>query len=230
MHAEADLSRLATAMTGHRASILLALLGGGSLSATEIARQVTISTSLASSHLGKLRDAELVTAETKGRHRLHRIAGPEVAEVIEHMLTLAPARPTAQRLRDHTKAAALARARTCYDHLAGRLGTAVTDAMRDGGLIAPSSEAFHLQGPGETWLTDLGVDRIALHGARRALTRPCLDWTERRPHLAGAVGAAISAQFFARSWVTRIPDTRAVRVTPAGRAALRDTLGLTLEQ
>lgn len=229
MPADADLSQLATAMTGHRSAILLSLLGGSALSASEIARQVNISASLASNHLGKLRDAGLITVHPEGRRRRYRLAGPEVADLLEHMLTLAPARPAGSSLREHTRAAALSRARTCYDHLAGRLGVAVTDAMAEAGMIAHESLAFHLRPDGEEWLTDLGVDTDALHRARRALTRPCLDWTERRPHLAGAVGAAIAASFLDRSWVARIGGTRAVLVTPAGRSALQDILGLALD-
>lgn len=228
--ADADLSGLTTLMTGKRATILLALMGGDSLSASEVARRAGISPSLASSHLAKLRAGGLVSVRAEGRRRHYHLAGPHVADVIEHLLTLAPTRAVGSNLRAHTRAAALARARTCYDHLAGDLGVRITDAMGTAGLIDQTSDAYDLRPAGIVWLATLGIDADALRRGTRAFTRPCLDWTERRPHLAGAVGAAIAAHFLDREWVTRLPRTRAVRLTPAGQAALRQHLGLSVDR
>ena len=226
--ADADLSQVADLMTAHRATILLALIGGRPLSAGQLAERAGISPPLASSHLAKLLDGGLVTVEQRGRERHYRLAGPHVAEAIEAMLTLAPQR-SATSLRESTRGRAIRLARTCYDHLAGEVGVSIHDALAAQRLLDIDGDgAYRLTEPGERRLADLGLDVPALRAGRRAFARPCLDWTERRPHLAGGLGAGLAARLFELEWVTRLPGTRAVRLTEPGRTGLRDALALNL--
>ncbi len=225
MLADADLSTVADLMTAHRATLLLALLGGRPLSAGELATRAGISPSLASSHLSKLLDGGLVAVEQKGRRRHYRLATARVAEVIEAMLTIAPARAAAG-LRESTRGAALRGARTCYDHLAGELGVALTDSLERQHLIETGDGSYALTPAGERRLESLGIEVEPLRLQRRAFARPCLDWTERRPHLAGAVGAAIAEHALARRWVTFVPGTRALRVTDDGRRGFLEQFAL----
>jgi DNA-binding transcriptional ArsR family regulator len=225
MLADADLSAVAELMTTHRATILLALLGGRPLTAGELATRAGISPSLASSHLSKLLDGGLVAVDQKGRRRHYRLVGPRVAEVIEAMLTIAPGR-AASGLRETTRGAALRGARTCYDHLAGELGVALTDSLERQGLIETGDGSYALTTAGERRLEALGIEVAPLRLERRAFTRPCLDWTERRPHLAGAVGAAIAEHALAQQWVTHVPGTRALRVTDEGRSGFLEQFAL----
>ncbi len=227
MLADADLSTVAELMTAHRATMLLALLGGRPLTAGELAARAGISPSLASSHLSKLLDGGMVAVEQRGRRRHYRLAGPRVAEVIEAMLTIAPDR-AATGLRESTRGAALRRARTCYDHLAGELGVALTDSLERRRLIETGDGSYALTAAGERRLESLGIDVGPLRRQRRAFARPCLDWTERRPHLAGAVGAAIAGHAQALRWVTPIPGTRALRVTDEGRQGFLQQFALNL--
>lgn len=229
MLADADLSAVADLMTAHRATMLLALLGGRPLTAGELASRAGISASLASSHLSKLLDGGLVTVSQQGRERHYRLAGPQVAEVMEAMLTLAPDR-AATTMRESTRGRALRGARTCYDHLAGALGVALTDSLERQRLIEPGDGAYALTGTGERRLSALGIDAGALREERRAFARPCLDWTERRPHLAGALGAAIAHHALDRKWLRQVPGTRALRVTDDGRRGFLDEFGLNLPE
>jgi DNA-binding transcriptional ArsR family regulator len=227
MLADADLSRVADLMTAHRATMLLALLGGRPLTAGELAERAGISASLASSHLSKLLDGGLVAVEQDGRRRHYRLADRRVAEVIEAMLTIAPGRAAAG-LRESTRGAALRGARTCYDHLAGELGVALTDSLERHHLIEPADASFALTTVGERRLDSLGISVDALRDQRRAFSRPCLDWTERRPHLAGAVGAAIADHALEQRWVAHVPGTRALRVTDEGRRGFLEQFALNL--
>jgi DNA-binding transcriptional ArsR family regulator len=227
MLADADLSTVADLMTAHRATMLLALLGGRPLTAGELAARAGISPSLASSHLSKLLDGGLVVVDQKGRQRHYRLAGSRVAEVIEAMLTIAPDR-AASGLRESTRGAALRGARTCYDHLAGELGVGLTDSLARHHLIEASDGSFALTAAGERRLESLGIEVEPLRAQRRAFTRPCLDWTERRPHLAGSIGAAIAQHALAAQWVTYVPGTRAVRVTDEGRRGFLEQFALNL--
>ncbi len=227
MLADADLSTVAELMTAHRATMLLALLGGRPLSAGELAARAGISPSLASSHLSRLLDGGLVAVDQKGRQRHYRLSTPRVAEVIEAMLTIAPARAAAG-LRESTRGAALRGARTCYDHLAGELGVALTDSLERQRLIETGDGSYALTAAGERRLESLGIAVEPLRRQRRAFSRPCLDWTERRSHLAGSVGAAIAEHALVARWVTAVPGTRALRVTDAGRRGFLDEFALNL--
>ena len=225
MLAEADLATVAELMSGHRAAILLALLGGDPLGAGELAQRAGISPSLASSHLSRLLDGGLVAVQQHGRRREYRLAGGDVAAAIEAVLRIAPER-TARGLRESARGQALRRARTCYDHLAGEVGVALTDSLHAHGLLSTADRGYRLTSAGEQRLEQLGLDLPELRARRRAFARPCLDWTERRPHLAGALGAAIADHALERSWLKRIAGTRAVRVTDSGARELRVVFGL----
>jgi DNA-binding transcriptional ArsR family regulator len=207
-----------------RAAMLDALLDGVPRSAGALAREAGVAPSTASHHLGRLLDAGLVVVEPDGRRRAFRLARPDVARALEALALVSPMRP-ARTLRRATRAEAERAARTCYDHLAGTLGVAVCDALLAAGAISPDGERAYALGPtaGDTFAA-IGVTPPA--PARRAYAIRCLDWSERRPHLAGALGAAVADAMLARGWVARVKGSRALLVTDAGRAGLRAGLGV----
>ncbi len=216
-----------------RATMLDALLGGQALPAGELARRAGISPATASEHLARLVEHGLVARRRAGRHAYYALATPEVAAALEALARAATAAGDAQAARARGRGApaagpdrALRFARTCYDHLAGTLGVAVTEALRGRSLVA--GDALALTPAGHEWLTALGIDAAELRRGRRPLTRPCLDWTERRDHLAGAVGAALAATLLERRWVARLDGTRALRLTARGRDGLYRILQLEL--
>jgi DNA-binding transcriptional ArsR family regulator len=194
-----------------RATVCLALLDERAWTATELAKLAGVSRPTISEHLNLLVDGGLLSEVRQGRHRYVKLAGPETAELLEGLAALAPRRPTAATsLAGASKRDAFARARTCYDHFAGRLGVALTDAMTERGLL-DWSEGVALTPEGNAWLDELGIVVEPRRG--RPAVRSCLDVTERRPHLAGAVGAAMCAHALRQGWVTRIPGGRALKVT-----------------
>jgi DNA-binding transcriptional ArsR family regulator len=221
-----DLSAVGTAL-GHpaRAAMLMALLGGTSLPAGELAARARVAPSTASEHLARLVGSGLVTTRRAGRHRYYALAGPEVAAGLEALLRVAPAAapepPAAPALR------ALRFARTCYDHLAGTLGVRLADALLEQGMV--SAHGYDLTAQGEGWLGSLDIDVAELRRRRRRLAQPCLDWTERRDHVAGAVGAAIASTFLQRGWVVRLDGTRALRWTVRGSEGLYRSLGIRID-
>jgi DNA-binding transcriptional ArsR family regulator len=208
-----------------RASMILALLGGEAIPAGELARRARVSPSGANAHLRRLREGGLVTQESVGRHRYFRLASAELAEALESLARVAPVRPVSS-FRESEGTRALKHARTCYDHLAGELGVAVADALVDRGVLTRSDKSFAVNDGGTRWLAALGIDLDAVAGSRRSFARACVDWSERRPHLAGSLGAAVADVFFAQKWIRRLPGGRAVAVTPDGRACLERELGL----
>ncbi|MBO1331919.1 helix-turn-helix transcriptional regulator [Streptomyces sp. VRA16 Mangrove soil] len=207
-----------------RAAFLLALLDGRAWTAGELARHAGVAASTTSEHLGKLIAGGLLGEERQGRHRYVRLADPQVAQLVEDLAGyVAPEDADPPRtLRAASARDAMARGRTCYDHLAGRLGIAVTDGMVARGLLRTDA-GFALTEAGVDWFRGLGVEFD--RGGRRPPARGCLDWTERRLHLAGAAGAALCRHALAAGWVERIGSERAVRVTGAGERALRAELG-----
>lgn len=209
-----------------RAAFCQALLDGRAWTAGELARHAGVRPSTASEHLSRLVEGGVLAEERQGRHRYVRLAGPEAAALVEALSSYAPDVPRARNLRESVRLSAEARARTCYDHLAGRLGVALADTLVARGLVAADSGlAVTLEG--RAWLADaLGYQQPP--GSRRPLVRTCLDWTERRPHLAGSLGAALCAAALDRHWVRRVGSGRAVKVTEQGTEAFRQLLGVTL--
>lgn len=209
-----------------RAAMLDALLGGQWLTATELARHAHVAPATASKHLAALAEAGLAKRRKRGRHRYHALAGPQVAETLESLGRLTRTPHTHRRSRSPQERA-LRFARTCYDHLAGRLGVLITDALVEGGLLSP--DGSDVTEDGESFLRQLGIDVDDLKKNRRSYVRFCLDWSERRDHVAGAVGAALLEAMLERRWITRMEGSRAVRLTPRGRDGLNQLLGIPLE-
>ncbi len=226
MAGDADIAAVA-ALIGDRtrARFLHELVGGEGRRASELASAAGISRATASFHLGRLLAANLVEVRAHGRHRSYRLAGPEVARAIESLQRIAP-RQSVRSLRAANTAHALNYARFCYDHLAGRLAIGLVDAMTTTGLLTLADDQFELTEPGISWFRELGIDIAALRAARRSFARACLDWSERRPHLAGATGAALAERLLELGWIERTAHSRAVTLTPAGRLQLRRTLGV----
>jgi DNA-binding transcriptional ArsR family regulator len=230
--ADADLASVGRTLGDeHRAAFLLALLGGEELPAGELASRTGASSSLASAHLAKLLDAGFIRARRQGRHRLYRISSVEVAEAIEGLLAITPAKPV-KSLRSSKQAGALREARTCYDHVAGRLGVALMTALLSRGYITGGDGAFdadaavedRLSAPGqdvEYRLTAAGVRFVADFGVqlppRRRAVGYCVDWTEQRHHVAGALGRGLRDRFLELDWVRRGEVNRALQVTSRGR-------------
>ena len=217
-----------------RASILHALMDGRALTATELAHAAGITPQTASGHLSRMTAVGLLTVETQGRHRYHRLASPSVARMLESVMQVASElEPDRRRLTVGPKDLALRRARTCYDHFAGQLGVALADAMVARGHVELTSAAGLLTDSGMVFLGEIGIDLAPLLARRtkssgRVLCRPCLDWSERRPHLAGRLGAALCAHGLEQDWTRRIEGTRAVQITPKGEQIFRKTFGARL--
>lgn len=208
-----------------RANILSALMDGRALTAGELSWHSGVSASTTSGHLAKLSDANLIALERQGRHRYYRLASPEVAQAIEALMAVASFGPKRHRPVG-PKDEALRNARTCYDHLAGRLGIAIADALSFKRHVVLSESAGVVTEEGQRFLCDLGIDLDAGPKGSRAPCRTCLDWSERRPHLSGRLGAAICTRFFELGWVERIKDSRALAVTAEGRRGLQETFGI----
>jgi DNA-binding transcriptional ArsR family regulator len=202
-----------------RAAILSALMSGTAYAAGELARHAGVSPATASSHLGRLLDGGLITVKKQGRHRYYRLSSTSVAAVLEALAQISP-RVTPIGLRQVRASEALRLARSCYDHLAGLAGVALYKGwLSEGGATLTRS--------GEAALEPLGIELQRLRHGRRPLVRSCLDWTERRPHLAGAVGAALLTYALDREWLSRIPgQPRALRITDEGGDGLAAAFGL----
>ncbi|WP_406417983.1 winged helix-turn-helix domain-containing protein [Streptomyces sp. NBC_00873] len=208
-----------------RASFCLALLDGRAWTAGELARYASVAPSTASEHLGKLIAGGLLTEERQGRHRYLRLADERTAHLVEDLAAqAAPGDEERPRtLRAASTSSALARGRTCYDHLAGRIGIAIADAMTARGLLRQDT-GFALTDAGLGWFGELGIGLDT--GTRRPLVRGCLDWTERRQHLAGTAGAALCRHALDTGWCVRIGSGRAVKATADGERALHELLGI----
>jgi DNA-binding transcriptional ArsR family regulator len=216
-----------------RVAMLAALMDGRALTATELASVAAITPQTASTHLARLTLAHLLRVERQGRHRYHRLATPEVARMLEGVMQLASVReghgftPLVVGPRDQ----ALRNARTCYDHIAGRLGVAIADGLVNAGAVELDDDAGLVTERGVGLLRRAGID-VAASGPPKAvrparrLCRPCLDWSERRYHIAGRLGAAICRHALEQRWVRRLEDSRALEVTTAGRAALRQAFAI----
>jgi len=208
-----------------RANILAALMDGRALTAKELAYAAHVSPQTASGHLGKLTEAGLLTPNKQGRHRYFRLASPLVGHMLEGILAVSgtldapePARRTTWRGGE-----ALRTARSCYDHLAGRLAVALADSLRERGFVALTADGGEVTDAGQRFLHDFGAGP---EQGRRVFCRPCLDWSERRPHIAGRVGAALLSRCLELKWVARQRDTRALAITEAGRAGFEAGFGV----
>ncbi|MEM6661830.1 MAG: helix-turn-helix transcriptional regulator [Pseudomonadota bacterium] len=201
-----------------RANILSALMQGRALTATELSIEAGVTASTTSVHLGKLEAGGLVRGTKQGRHRYYALSGEETARALEALMGLAQA-TTGRRVRTGPKDPALRRARVCYDHLAGEMGVALYDCLLARGIIMGDDDQICLTPGGPGLLRDFGLDVPDLLKSRRRLCRPCLDWSMRRTHLAGSLGAAIWDQIQAKGWAKREPDSRAVTFTKVGERA-----------
>jgi DNA-binding transcriptional ArsR family regulator len=240
---DAQISEIGTLLADRaRCRLLMALNDGRMLPASVLADEAGVARSTASSHLGKLTEAGLLEVETNGRHRYYCLSGPHVGQLLEQLSQMAPARPV-RSLREGTRAAHLRNARTCYDHLAGRLGVSVMTAMLDNGYLDGGDGLFHpkearedrvsghgrdndysLTDPGWVFLDDAG---IKIPAGNRSVIRYCVDWSEQRHHIAGLLGRAILDRFLDASWIRRRKTGRSVEVTPEGRAALTELFRIT---
>lgn len=210
-----------------RAHILAALLDGRALTAGELACAASVSPQTASGHLAKLAEGRLVEVARQGRHRYYRLAGAAVAQMLENIMAVAADGPP--RYRPASKVdAAMRTARTCYDHLAGRLGVGLADALTARGHVVLGEDGGEVTEAGAAFLAELGVVLAGPKRTRRPLCRACLDWTERRPHLAGRIGAALAARCFDLGWIERRRDSRALTITRAGEQGFVERFGLRL--
>lgn len=230
MDPDADLASVAALMADrHRAQMLLTLLGGTPQSGSALAEAAGISRSLASAHLKKLVAGRLVRAQPSGRQQLYSIASEPVADALEVLILLAPA-TNVRSLGDATRAKSLRWARMCYDHLAGVVGVSVTEALLGRGLLRERDGAYLMAPGGAAEFGGFGIDVDRLEQRTRPLLRPCLDWSERRYHLAGSLGAALTSSLLTRGWITTREASRIVTVTKAGQAGLREWLGIDVAQ
>jgi DNA-binding transcriptional ArsR family regulator len=201
-----------------RARMLMALMDGRALTATELALEAGVAPSTASTHLAQLTSADLIALTRQGRHRYFRIVRPDVAAMLEGLMNVAA--PRGRRTRPGPHDEDLRRARVCYDHLAGAYGVRLLERLQARGFVRGSDAAVDLTRRGALWAAALGIDVAALRGKRRPLCRGCLDWSERRMHLAGAFGAALLDRLLAMRYARRETGTRGVTFSPRGTAFL----------
>ena len=203
--------------------MLLSLMDGRALTAGELAGAAGVTKQTASSHLSKLLEAELVVREVQGRHHYYRIADPDVAHAIEALLNIA-ARGAGTRTRVGPKDPELRKARICYDHLAGELGVWMFDRFEARGWIDSDGDEIEMTDAGWIGLAEIGIDKETLPKSRRPECRTCLDWSMRRHHLAGRVGALILSKLIEKDWAKRLPESRVIEFNPKGERAFRDWL------
>ena len=210
-----------------RAAMLLTLVDGRALPAGELAAAAGLSFPAASAHLAKLTDGGLLTVEREGRHRYYRLAGPGVASALESLACLI-GQPSPSGAVRSPQARALRHARTCYDHLAGELGVAIATALENRALLASAEgKRLDVTTAGATWFAAvLGIDVSALRPGRQGIACRCLDWTERRHHLAGPLGSRVFRRCCDLKWLTLTPGSRAVQLSPPGRDSLHRQLGI----
>jgi DNA-binding transcriptional ArsR family regulator len=232
---DTDIAQAAALMADPtRAAMLRALLSDRPLAAGELARLAGVSAATASFHLAKLLDGNMIMVARQGRHRYYRLAGHEVAAALEAIGLISPALPV-RTLRQSREAVALAEARTCYDHLAGRAGVGLLDSLLRSKSLArtdhgdSTSTRFVVTGAGARTLVSFGLNVTELRRSRRRFAGECIDWTQRRGHLSGALAAAITSRLFEVGWITRGARRRSVLITAAGAQGLADTFGLDLD-
>jgi DNA-binding transcriptional ArsR family regulator len=203
-----------------RANMLTALMSGKALTASELAREAGVTAQTASGHLAKLQDGGLVLCTQQGRHRYFRLSAPEIADLLESLMGIAVTRGLAK-----TRTGPRDGARVCYDHLAGEEGIRLADGLVSSGWLSAKDGGFAVTASGRRYLCDFGLDMDALEHQKRPLCRACLDWSERRPHLGGGLGAALLRRFQEQGWMRRLEGSRVVQVTPKGQLGLQRMLG-----
>lgn len=221
MDAGPSLARVASLIGERgRAEILGALMSGRALTATELADVAGITRPTVSAHLGKLERAQLIAAEKQGRHRYFRLASSEIAQLLEGMMGAAHAIEATRQFGPSDPE--LRKARVCYDHLAGTLGVLIYDGLAQRRLLRTTADGISLADDGWRPFERIGINASTITAGRRPLCRACIDWSERRHHLAGALGAALFERFLELGWARRVRDSRIVRFSPAGERKLRE--------
>jgi len=208
-----------------RANMLAALMDGRALTASELAFMARITPQTASAHLAKLTESHLLSMTKQGRHRYFKLASPLVGRMLEGIMAVAAIEAPRRYRPASPKDAALRQARTCYDHLAGRVGVALADALTHEGHVVLGEDGGNVTDSGAGFFRSIGIDLAQSRPRQRCFCRPCLDWSERRPHLAGVLGAALATTAFEQGWIERLRDTRAVAVTQPGQAAMSQLFG-----
>lgn len=210
-----------------RASMLMALMDGRALTASELARAAGVTPQTASGHLARLCTAGLLSKQRQGRSHYHRLASSAVANLIESLMEVAQQNwPAPRAIVTGPRDRAMRAARTCYHHLAGQLGVALADSLAWHGYVELSPEGGAVTDAGLVFLRAFGVELPAVNGGGHVFCKPCLDWSERRLHLGGALGAALAERCFALGWIRRLDGSRAVGVTPPGQRGFRETFGI----
>lgn len=230
MHDEPSMSRVG-ALIGSpaRALMLTELFDGRALTATELAGVASVSPATASEHLSLLLSGGLVTREKSGRHNYYRLASPEIASALEQLAVqtanITPAAKTTRTVRKPIQ-----NARMCYDHIAGHLGVSIADALVEKGALVALDTDYELTAKGTALFADLGINPAELKRTKRVFARQCLDWSERRHHVSGAVGAALADLAFDRGWIARAAERRVLIVTPFGQREMKALLGVNFDQ
>ncbi|MCV4230627.1 winged helix-turn-helix domain-containing protein [Virgibacillus sp. LDC1] len=229
MNANPNVAQVASLVSdASRAAILTVLLDGRYHPASELAYMAKIKPQTASFHLSKMVAANLVTVEEQGRHRYYGIRNQEVAQILETLLSITP--PVEIRsLNQATEHEAIRQARTCYDHLAGSLGIQLTNSLLNAGVISETENQFTVTEKGEVFFKAFQIDLEQVKRKRRSFTHRCLDWSERRHHLAGALGHALLERLLELNWIQRLPRTRAITITPEGKKGLKETFQIDME-
>ena len=210
-----------------RATILASMMDGRFHTASELAYMAAIKPQTASFHLAKLVEGKLIKVEKQGRHRYFQLAGEDIAQFLESFLAISPP-PEVRSLKQSSQIKLLQDARTCYDHLAGKLGVQLTESMLKAGYLTLEGKQFVLTDEGILFFTTFGIDLTALKRKRRSFSHACLDWSERRYHLAGALGCELLNQFFNLGWLLRVPSIRAIKVTEEGKIGFKEVFHLDL--
>ena len=208
-----------------RATMLASMMDGRFHTASELAYMAAIKPQTASFHLAKLVDGKLIKVEKQGRHRYFQLAGEDIAQLLESFLAMSPP-PEVRSLKQSSQMKILQDARTCYDHLAGKLGVQLTESLLNKGYLELDQKQFVITAEGAQFFTDFGLDLDELTRKRRSFSHACLDWSERRYHLGGALGHGLLTQLLNLEWIMRVPSIRAIKITEKGRAGFKEVFNL----
>jgi DNA-binding transcriptional ArsR family regulator len=212
-----------------RANMLAALIDGRSLTAKELAYVAGVAPQTASGHLARLAAANLVALSARGRFHYYRLASALVGQMLEGVMAVAAVQLPPRRLPARIDAG-MRLARTCYDHVAGQLGVGIADMLVARGHVELAEDGGQITETGSAFLAEFGAEPAANKGSQRPFCRPCLDWSERRPHIAGRVGAALCTRFFELGWIEKQRDSRAVAITAAGRRGFAEEFDIRLDR